>query len=88
MVEKLSPVGELDEVGLEAFEAELDQVPADAELVIDFSGVTFCGSVAMRSLVRTRNRLNESGGSLVVRNPQSIVSRGLLLAKLAFLIDD
>ncbi len=75
MIENLSPTGDLDELVLDAFQGQLEAFVGDTELVLDFAAVTFCGSGCIRLLIETSNRLQATGGSLVIRNAQSIVRR-------------
>ena len=43
MIETLSPSGDLDELVLDDLEAQLVAVASNADLVLDFTEVTFCG---------------------------------------------
>ena len=87
MLQTVSPSGDLDELVLETFQAELAAVANDTELVLDFSAVTFCGSGCMRVLIETMNRLRESGGSLIIRNAQPIVRRAFTVGAVDFLLE-
>jgi anti-anti-sigma factor len=87
MLQTVSPSGDLDELVLEAFQAELAAVAADAELVIDFAAVTFCGSSCMRVLIETANRMRDGGGSFVIRNVQPIVRRAFAVGAVDFLVE-
>jgi anti-anti-sigma factor len=87
MIETLSPSGDLDELVLDALEAELDAFVGDTELVLDFAAVTFCGSGCIRLLIETSNRLQAGGGSLIIRNAQSIVRRAFSVGAVDFLLE-
>jgi anti-anti-sigma factor len=87
MIETLSLKGDLDELVLDAIQTQLEAVVGDTELVLDFSEVTFCGSGCIRLLIETANRLRDSGGSLVIRNAQSIVRRAFTVGAVDFLLE-
>jgi anti-anti-sigma factor len=87
MIETLSPSGDLDELVLDAFQAQLEAFAGDTELVLDFTAVTFCGSGCIRLLIETANRLRDGGGSLIIRNAQSIVRRAFQVGAVDFLLE-
>jgi anti-anti-sigma factor len=87
VLQTVSPSGDLDELVLDAFQAELSAIANDAELVLDFAAVTFCGSGCMRVLIETMNRLRDGGGSLVIRNAQPIVRRAFTVGAVDFLLE-
>jgi anti-anti-sigma factor len=87
MIGSMSPKGDLDELVLDAFQAELEGFGDDTELVLDFAGVTFCGSGCIRLLIETSNRLKAGGGSLVIRNARSIVRRAFSVGAVDFLLE-
>jgi anti-anti-sigma factor len=87
MMATLSPSGDLDELVLDAFQAELEAIADGSELVLDFAAVTFCGSGCIRLLIETSNRLKASGGSLIIRNAQSIVRRAFSVGAVDFLLE-
>lgn len=87
MIATLSPSGDLDELVLDAFQAELEAIADGSELVLDFAAVTFCGSGCIRLLIETSNRLQASGGSLIIRNAQSIVRRAFTVGAVDFLLE-
>lgn len=87
MIEMLSPSGDLDELVLDELQAQLEAFGDATELVLDFTAVTFCGSGCIRLLIETANRLSGAGGSLIVRNPQSIVRRAFTVGAVDFLLE-
>jgi len=87
MIETVSPTGDLDELVLDALQEQLAAVGDDAELVLDFSAVTFCGSACIRLLIETDNRLRSGGGSLIIRNAQSVVRRAFAVGAVDFLLE-
>lgn len=87
MIGTMSPMGDLDELVLDAFQSELEAFGDDTELVLDFAGVTFCGSGCIRLLIETSNRLKGGGGSLVIRNARSIVRRAFSVGAVDFLLE-
>jgi anti-anti-sigma factor len=87
MIQTLAPKGDLDELVLDAFQAQLDGIGDDAELVLDFAAVTFCGSGCIRLLIEASNRLKAGGGSLVIRNARTIVRRAFSVGAVDFLLE-
>ena len=87
MIEMLSPSGDLDELVLDEFQQQLQGFDDGTELVLDFTAVTFCGSGCIRLLIETGNRLRGSGGSLIIRNAQSIVRRAFAVGAVDFLLE-
>lgn len=87
MIGTMSPKGDLDELVLDAFQAELETFGDDTELVLDFAEVTFCGSGCIRLLIETSNRLKAGGGSLTIRNARSIVRRAFSVGAVDFLLE-
>lgn len=87
MIETLSPTGDLDELVLDALQADLEAFGDSTELVLDFAGVTFCGSGCIRLLIETSNRLKAGGGSLIIHNARSIVRRAFSVGAVDFLLE-
>lgn len=87
MIETLSLDGDLDELVLDAVQAQLERFVGETELVLDFTAVTFCGSGCIRLLIETANRLKGTGGSLIIRNAQSIVRRAFSVGAVDFLLE-
>jgi anti-anti-sigma factor len=83
----LSPSGDLDELVLDAFGAELAAVRDESELILDFTEVTFCGSACIRLLIETANRLRAANGSLIIRNAPSTVRRAFVVGAVDFLLE-
>ena len=87
MIETASLKGDLDELVLDAIQQQLEGFSDGTALVLDFSEVTFCGSGCIRLLIETANRLSGSGGSLIIRNAQSIVRRAFTVGAVDFLLE-
>jgi anti-anti-sigma factor len=87
MIETLSPSGDLDELVLDDLEAQLVAVASNADLVLDFTEVTFCGSGCIRLLIQTYNRLRAGGGSMVIRNVRTGVRRAFSVGAVDFLLE-
>jgi len=87
LIATLSPSGDLDELVLDALQADLDAIADDSQLELDFAAVTFCGSACIRVLIETANRLRAGGGSLIIRNPQTIVRRAFAVGAVDFLLE-
>ena len=79
--------GELDELVLDSITQKLDGVVDGSQLVIDFAVVTFCGSQCMKVMVTARNRLRQSGGSLIITNATDNVRRAFRVAQLEELLE-
>ena len=52
----------------------------DADLIVDLSGVTFIGTVAIDALIKARNTLRRQSRSLTVRSPSRCARRVLSLS--------
>jgi len=87
MIGTLAPTGDLDELVLDALQAQLDGFGDDVDLVLDFTDVTFCGSACIRLLIETSNRLKGGGGSLIIRNARTIVRRAFAVGAVDFLLE-
>lgn len=59
----------------------------DGDLIVDMSGVTFIGIIAIDALMQTRDALLRQSRSLKVRSPSRCVRRLLTLCGHADLID-
>jgi anti-anti-sigma factor len=87
MIQTLAPSGDLDELVLDAFQAQLDGIGDDAQLELDFAAVTFCGSGCIRLLIEASNRLKAGGGSLIIRNARTSVRRAFSVGAVDFLLE-
>jgi len=79
--------GELDELVLDSITQKLEGIADGSQLVIDFAGVTFCGSQCMKAMVTARNRLRDSGGSLIITNVTDSVRHAFRVGQLEELLD-
>lgn len=77
----LALAGELDAAVTRLVEQTVDEVLQDAPVlvVVDLSGLSFCDSTGLGTLVRTNRRVCESGGSCVVAGARGPVDRLLRL---------
>jgi anti-anti-sigma factor len=71
--------GEIDLASIDALEAAItateQDAPADSDVVLDMSGVTFLDSSGLRVLVTANDRLDAAGRRLVIRRPPASVLR-------------
>lgn len=68
--------GELDLATTAGFEAKAEELVAagTVRLVVDLSGLTFCDSVGLNGLVRTKKQCEQQGGWLRVAGSQGQVA--------------
>lgn len=79
----LALAGELDTHTAQQLVGELATVPAGTALVLDLAAVTFISSAGLSAILNAQRRLEESGGSLRVREPLPAVARLIELSGLA-----
>jgi anti-sigma B factor antagonist len=82
----LVPSGEIDIATCEVFRRDL--VECEGDVIVDLSAVTYMDSSGIGVLVRQTARLDESGGSLRLRNPQQPVRNAIDHMGLSQLLDD
>ena len=77
--------GELDPHTSPMLQAHIDETLADGatRAVLDFAQVTFVDSAGLRVIADTHRRLDEAGGSLMVRRPSSGLTKLLAVTGLA-----
>lgn len=77
-------IGELDAANVETLSDRvlplLDR--ADRTMVLDLSGVTFCGSAGLSLFIRLHNAACAQGGDLVICSPTDAVLRTIRLCRL------
>ncbi len=66
--------GEIDAHTAPHLAAALTEIP-DADIVIDFCGVTFMDSSGLRVLVEATTRAVDQGHELIISNPSAAVRR-------------
>lgn len=74
--------GELDIVSAPGMTEALAAVPADADLVVDLSRVTFVDSVALGALVSAQRRHAQAGTRVLLLGTQPAVRRVLQVTQL------
>lgn len=80
---ELRLVGEFDMTGVSTFEdALMGRIPANGQLTLDLSELSFIDSSGVRALVACAQSLN-GGGPLVLANPTEHVARVLDILGLA-----
>jgi anti-anti-sigma factor len=57
------------------FSAELTELPAEGELVVDLRNVGIMDSSGLRALLVEHGRRSRAGGSISLRNPSPLVVR-------------
>jgi anti-sigma B factor antagonist len=87
---RLTAPAELDLATTPTFEAEIaDAISAsDADLLIDFSSLTFIDSTGVRALVSARAVLNAQGRTLFVTNADTKARRIFEITNFADLLAD
>ena len=71
-------VGDFDISDTDDLNAAFDTVPA-GEVMLDLSGVTFCSSTTLTSLLRLRQRVIGRGGNLEVAGLSRVIRRLLII---------
>jgi anti-sigma B factor antagonist len=79
--------GRLDIAGAEAVAMPLATLSgAKSNLMVDMSGVTFIASIGLRHLVSAAKAVARRGGSLVLLNPNAVVTEVITTSGLASLL--
>ena len=73
--------GELDFAAVEELRAPLMPATEQGTVVLDLSGVTFCDSSGVRTLVEADRSAREHGGAFCIAAPSEDVLRVLTLTK-------
>lgn len=81
--------GELDVAGTESVQDAVDGLLADGftRVVVDLSGLTFCDSTGLGTLVRTHRALVAAGGSCLVAGAHGPVDRLLQLMQMGRVLE-
>ena len=79
----VAAAGELDAHRAAEFDAALAAMPADADGMLDVSGVTFMDSSVLRVLIRHHDRLSARVRQLRLVDPSEPVRRLLEVSRLA-----
>ena len=67
--------GRLDTMTAPDLENEIRSSADGAEkIILDFAGLAYISSAGLRVLLSTQKKMNASGGSLVIRKPNDVVS--------------
>ena len=67
--------GRLDTMTAPELEEEIRNSAAGAErIILDFTLLDYISSAGLRVLLSTQKKMNASGGSLVIRKPNEVVS--------------
>lgn len=70
----LSPVGCLDTAAAADFDAALEAALAESKSIrLDFSGLEFISSAALRSIVAARRKLTGAGGAITLKSLPPVV---------------
>jgi stage II sporulation protein AA (anti-sigma F factor antagonist) len=78
----IKPEGEIDLSNADRLRSALAAMPAEGEVVVDLSEVTFLDSTALNALVAGHLVRKRSGGSILLLNPRPFVDRVIELAGL------
>jgi anti-anti-sigma factor len=80
--------GEIDMAGLDDLQSAIEPHLATGQtVVLDLSAVRFADSTLLRVLSQVRNKADEIGGALLVRNPSDSVRKLLSLGDLDDLVN-
>lgn len=76
--------GELDAANVEGLSDRVLPLleRTDQQMVLDLSGVTFCGSAGLSLFIRLHNAARAQGGDLVICSPADAVLRTIRLCRL------
>jgi len=74
--------GELDAHTAPDLASALAGISDDADVVLDFAGLSFMDSSGLRVIISTNSTLTAGGGSLVLRSPGRTVQRILSVSGL------
>ncbi|MFE2571783.1 STAS domain-containing protein [Streptomyces mirabilis] len=76
----LRVAGDMDLATVSVLELTVDEVLSDHRTVIlDLTGVTFCDSSGLNSLIRLRRRAQDTGGQLILAAPPPQMMRLLTI---------
>lgn len=87
-VEKIVLAGRMDSAGTQAIDFQFTALTTTrpAQIVVDFSQVSFLASIGIRTLISSARALARRGGRMVLASPQPLVEDVLRLGGIDTLI--